>query len=536
MTTAAEALGLPERVLEAARARVANGYHHSLVLGVVDGDKAGIASLGALGDGLAPDGDTLYEIGSITKTFTGLLLAQAVLAGRLSLDLPVEELLPDFKLPSRGGRKITLDALADHTSGLPRVPPDLWPEDAENPYADYDAAMLRAFLASYELPRDPGAREEYSNLGFGLLGYALARAANRPYPELVEQEIFRPLGMTMSVATFASVGNRRIASGHDVSGRVARNWDMDALAGAGSILSCANDMLRYLMANMGVMATPLRAAMRFAQAPRAEAGSCETKKQAGLAWGMTKNDIVWHNGGTGGYRSFLGFTADGRRGVIVLCNSDCSVDDLGFATLDPDAPLAPSFTRIALPDAELDDYVGAYSLGEWGLLRIERGNGALRARYPGGFAIPIFPSASNAFFTRELGFSMRFKRDEKKDVIGLVMGGAYENDGRLSSKLRTEEIPPSPVEIRLDVATLADYVGVYVLDSATWMKISPEHDHLVEQITGERRRQLSARAKDAFFLKDDDIRLDFERDASGKVVAMTRRGAGPDMRALRRPA
>ncbi|MFY9655910.1 MAG: serine hydrolase domain-containing protein [Methylocystis sp.] len=536
MTTAAETLALPERVLEAARARVASGYHYSLVFGVVDGDRAGIATLGALPDGLAPDGDTLYEIGSITKTFTGLLLAQAVLAGRLSLDTPVEELLPDFKLPTRGGRKITLGVLADHTSGLPRVPPDQWPKDVENPYADYDAAKLKAFLAGYDLPRDPGAREGYSNLGFGLLGYVLARAANRPYPELVEQEIFRPLGMTMSVAAFARVGGRRLASGHDISGKIAQNWDMDALAGAGAILSCANDMLRYLMTNMGATATPLLEAMKLAQAPKVVASGADQKMRVGLAWITTDKNIVWHNGGTGGYRSFLGFTADGRRGVIILSDSDCSVDDLGFATLDPDAPLAPSFTRIALPDAELDDYVGAYSLGEWRLLRIERGNGALRARYPGGFAIPIFPCASNAFFARELGFSMRFKRDEKKDVIGLVMGGADEKDGRLSSKLGAEKFPPSPVETQLDAATLADYVGVYALDSETWTKISLEHDHLVEQTTAERPRKLSARAKDAFFLKDHDIRLDFERDASGKFVAMTRRGAGPDMRALRRPA
>ena len=112
--------------------------------------------------GAAPDGDTVYEIGSITKTFTATLLAQAVLAGRVTLDTPVAQLLPDFKIPSRSGKEITFGQLGDQHSGLPRLPSNLLPKDGDDPYADYDATKLKAFLAGYELPRDPGASYEYS--------------------------------------------------------------------------------------------------------------------------------------------------------------------------------------------------------------------------------------------------------------------------------------------------------------------------------------------------------------------------------------
>src|SRR5215475_11747845 len=168
---------LPERVEKAAREHIAAGTYQTLVFGVVDDGRSEVVAFGQLDGGKAADGDTVYEIGSITKTFTATLLASAVLSGRLALDTPVGQLLPDFTIPSRGTKEITLGDLATQHSGLPRLPPDFMPADPENPYADYDAAKLKESLAAYKLPRDPGAAYEYSNLGFGLLGFALAQSA-----------------------------------------------------------------------------------------------------------------------------------------------------------------------------------------------------------------------------------------------------------------------------------------------------------------------------------------------------------------------
>jgi CubicO group peptidase (beta-lactamase class C family) len=243
---------LPERVENAAQERVAAGTYQTLVFGVVDGDKSEAVAFGKLNDGKAPDGDTVYEIASVTKTFAATLLAQAVLSGRVTLDTPVAQLLPDFKIPSRDGKEITLGELATQHSGLPLMPSNFLPKDPANPMADYDTAQLKTFLAEYELSRDPGASYEYSNLGFGLLGYALAQLNHTTYRAITDEEILKPLGMTMSSTAFTEAMRTHLAPGHLSTGEAAKNWDhSDALAGAGAIRSTANDMLRYLKANMG---------------------------------------------------------------------------------------------------------------------------------------------------------------------------------------------------------------------------------------------------------------------------------------------
>src|SRR5208283_4407870 len=122
-------------------------------------------------DKRALDGDTVFEIGSITKVFTALLLADMAQRGEVALTDPVSKYLPKgVKMPGRNGHAIMLQDLATHTSGLPRLPSNMKPKDFMNPYADYTPELLYQFLSSYELPRDPGSKWEYSNLGAGLLG------------------------------------------------------------------------------------------------------------------------------------------------------------------------------------------------------------------------------------------------------------------------------------------------------------------------------------------------------------------------------
>jgi serine-type D-Ala-D-Ala carboxypeptidase/endopeptidase len=434
--TAANAGPLSERVEKAARDRIAAGIHQTLIFGVVDGDKTEVVAFGTLDDGKAPDGDTVYEIGSITKTFTATLLAQAVLAGRVTLDTPVAQLLPDFKIPSRGGKEITLALLGTQYSGLPREASNLLPKDKGNPYADFDAAKLKAFLAEYQLPRDPGAEYEYSNLGFGLLGTALAQSEHADWGALADEKILRPLGMTMSGTAFSGAMRAHLAPGHDNMGHAAKNWDIDALAGAGAMRSTANDMLRYLKANMGIDPSPLTAAMKLAQAPRSDVFKTS---RIGLAWMTTRGGITWHNGETGGYRSFLGFTADGRHGVVILSNTAVDLDDLGFATLNPRAPLTPVYTAIVLPSASLDEYVGTYKLPDKTLLKVFRVNDGLFAQVNGQGQIPVFPSAPNEFFARAVRASASFTRDPNGMVNGLVL---HQNGDHAATKLSASELPP----------------------------------------------------------------------------------------------
>jgi serine-type D-Ala-D-Ala carboxypeptidase/endopeptidase len=511
---------LPERVEKVAQDRVAAGTYQTLVFGVVNGDQSEVVVFGRLDNGKAPDRDTVYEIGSITKTFTATLLAKAALSGRVTLDTAVAQLLPDFKIPSRTGKEITLGHLATQHSGLPRMPSNLAPKDPSNPYADYDAGKLKAFLAGYELPRDPGAAYEYSNLGFGLLGYALVQSDHTTYSAMADAEILKSLDMTMSGMALTDTMRAHLALGHDATGKPASNWDLDALAGAGGIRSTANDMLRYLRANMGIDQSPLGAAMKLAQQPRRDIG----KMRIGLAWVTTDKGIVWHDGMTGGYSSFIGFTADGRRGVVILTNTAVDANDLGLATLDADALLT-----VVLPSASLDDYVGTYKPADKFLLQVFRVNDGLFARATGQGAFAIFPSAPNEFFAKIAPISISFTRDAMGVVNGLVL---HQNGNLAAAKLKASELPPELQEIALDAAALGDYVGKYRFDFGV-LDVALKSDHLEAQLTGQPALSIFANARDKFFYKVVDATLDFERDAGGKVVAVVLHQNGRDARAPR---
>src|SRR5260370_39034397 len=145
---------------------------------------------------------------------------------------------------------------------------------------------------------------------------------------------------------------------------------------------------------MRIDPTTVAAAMKLAQQPRSDMGNA---MRVGLAWITTDKGIVWHNGMNAGHRSFLGFTTDGRRGVVILANTAVDADDLGFATLDANAPLAPAYKAIVLPTASLDDYVGTYKLADKFLLKVFRLHDELFAQATGQGALPIFPSAPNEF-------------------------------------------------------------------------------------------------------------------------------------------
>ncbi len=408
---------LPERVEKAAQERIAAGTYQTLAFGVVGGDDSEVVVFGELDDGKALDGDTVYEIGSVTKTFTATLLARAVLSGTVSLDTPVAQLLPDFKIPSRRGKEITLGKLATQHSGLPRMPSNFQPKDPANPYADYDAAKLKEFFTEYELLCVPGASYEYSNLGFGLLGYALAQLEGTTYGALIDEEILKPLGMTMSGTAFTDAMRAHLALGYHEFGKAAKNWDHGALAGAGAIRSTANDMLRYLKANMGIDELSLVTAMKLAQLPRSD---MDKATRIGLAWMATEKGIVWHNGSTFGYRSFLGFTADRRRGVAILANTAADADDLGFATLDGDAPLAPAYEAISLDVATLSRYVGKYWFN-FGVLVVALKSDHLEAQLTGQRAFTIFASARDKFFYRSVNAQLDFERDAGGQVVAVIL-------------------------------------------------------------------------------------------------------------------
>ncbi len=334
--------GWDQLVEDAARAEARR--HPGVVIGAVDAVSGQRTVLGRgrtrRPDGPAPGADTLFEIGSITKVFTGLLLAVAAVRGEVTVDTPVGALLPGVAIPDRGGVAITLEQLSTHRSGLPRSPVGLRAElrtgvlGGRNPYADLTTERVLDLLARTPLRRTPGTGPiAYSNLGSGLLGIALVRAAGADsYADLVQSRICAPLGLA-DTTVLEHADPRRLATGHRSRRRPVDHWTLTGLAGAGALLSSGADLLTFLSAQLRPESTPLAAAIRLSQQPR------HTERRYGIALGWitttsrTGLRLLWHNGGTGGFRSFAGLRPDRGTGVVVLANSRRAPEPAGLRLL-----------------------------------------------------------------------------------------------------------------------------------------------------------------------------------------------------------
>lgn len=332
---------LPADVSESIQKRIEYGHSPSYVVGIIDKDGPHYYAFGTKTIGGQPVNEhTIYEIGSISKTFTTILLAQMVIDGKLKLDDAAQNYLPAaVKMPTRDEKQITLGHLSDHTSGLPRMPSNFEPKNPANPYADYSVENMYAFLNSYTLTRDIGSAFEYSNLAAGLLGHILSLKAGTSYEKLMVSKIASPLGMKATKITFDDKMKQNLAMGHS-NGVQVSNWDIPTLAGAGAIRSSLHDMLRYVATNIGLQKSELDAAMQLTHQVRHDKASGSTR--VGLGWIISKGaegDVIWHNGGTGGYRTFAGFVKETGKGVVVLTNSDKGADDIGMLLLNSSAKL-----------------------------------------------------------------------------------------------------------------------------------------------------------------------------------------------------
>jgi len=345
---AAEEYELAAEVRKAAEPFFAKGKHVGLVVGAYAGGRRAVVAFGRKDADRdeAPDGRTVYEIGSVTKVFTAAILETMVEAGSVRLGQQADELLPaDMKLPAWQDRKITLQHLVTHTSGLPRLPDDLLDlRRANNPYAWYTQKDMGAFLARTKLKVAPGEKYEYSNMGVGLLGLALAQKSGTDYEALVTSAVCKPLGMNDTAITLSADGRRRLAQGYSrvapirmfQSSLKSENWAFqECFAGAGALVSTADDMLKFIAANLGQGDAGLVAALAKTHRPLFKV---DDGLSVGMAWHIARRDkepreLVWHNGGTGGYASFIAFSKAERAGVVVLANTAVGVEDAGIAVL-----------------------------------------------------------------------------------------------------------------------------------------------------------------------------------------------------------
>jgi CubicO group peptidase (beta-lactamase class C family) len=436
-------------VLAIIKQRVEEKRSAGIVIGLLEPDgRTRVVAYGDPGPGQPPlDGNTVFEIGSISKVFTATVLATLVKEGKVTLEDPVQKYLPaTVRLPARNGKQITLGNLSEQNSGLPRMPTNFRPRDPRNPYADYDVQLMYEFLSGYELTRDPGQQFEYSNLGVGLLGHVLSLATGESYEEIERKRIWAPLGMTHTAITFTPWMKEHLALGHDDKGNVVPNWDIAALAGAGAIRSTTLDMLKFAAANLHPERGPLETAMAFAQKERAPAGA---NSAIGLNWlslHAGADTIVWHNGGTGGYRTYLGLVPSRKVAVVVMTNSGgAGADDIGMHLLNPMLPLAPKpappkvRTAIDLPTDVLARYVGVYSLQPGLSLEVTLSEGALYIQPTGQTKLRLWPETETDFFLKEADVQITFVRDAQGSIGELILHQAGQ-DARAKKASRP---PPS---------------------------------------------------------------------------------------------
>ncbi|MBL9213163.1 MAG: serine hydrolase [Opitutaceae bacterium] len=466
--------------------------------------------------------DTQFEIGSVTKTFTAVLLADAVRASRLALEDPVG---PPF---ARSG--VTYLQLATHTAGLPPLPTDLTMSDPLNPYADSDLPALTGSFAKVAAGVKPSA-SSYSNFGFSVLGHAVAGAWDKPYGELLTERVLRPLQLPATRLSWRDADPSRLAPPHDPSG-IGRNWDLNAFAPAGSLVSSTRDLARYVQAHLGLVESPLAGALADTQ--RARVGGGAPTRQSGLAWVIERRPAgtrIWHNGATGGYRSYVGFDPDRRAGVVVLTNHARGVEALGEALL-AGVPLADTpAQRPVAPDAGLVEYLGNYPLAASFILTVTAEGKQLYVQGTNQPRLKVDAMATDRFKAQGVAAEVSFERDAAGKVVALVL---HQNGAdRRAPRLAPGEKPAPPREVALPAEELEAYVGRYALGPLHFT-VTREARGLFVQVTGQPKAQVFASARDEFFYKVVEARISFVR-AEGRVVALILHQAGLAQRAVKEP-
>ena len=534
---------LPDDVKESIERRIEYGKNPSIVVGLINGDEVAYYAFGKTKEGGSKATEnSIYEIGSISKTFTAIMLADQVLKGNMKVDDPVQLYLPaTVTMPRFDGDNITLGQLSDHTSSLPRLPSNMAPVDALNPYADYTVDQLYDFLSTHELRRTIGSQYEYSNLAVGLLGHVLSLKTGMSYEELMRVTITNPLHMTATVIKPDANMKKNLAVGH-ANGVEVPNWDLGAIPGAGAIRSSVHDMVLYIMANMHDSKSSLSKAMQLTHQPRHDKANGSS---VGLGWHITPGqdgDITWHNGGTGGYRAFAGYNPKTNQGIVVLTNSDQSVDDIGFHVLDPATPLNPVSPSIATWIRETIDRDGTDGLQEKfdavkkgsKYLADENDINTLGYYYMGllkfnearaVFAINMreYPESFNVYdsYAESLMESGQVDSAKYYYAKSIEMNPANQNGIDQLAKLGVEYKTP---DVAVDETILETYVGTYELAPGFTIVFTREGKQLFGQATGQERFELKAKSDTEFYLTVTPASVVFNKDEHGHVTMTLTQG------------
>lgn len=442
-----KAAEITEKMKTLIRNRVDYGYNPGIIIGITKPEGREYYSYGTTtyGQEVTPDEKTLYEIGSITKVFTASLLSEMSDRGELRINDRLSSHLPDeVTVPRSGQFQITLRHLATHISGLPDNPPAIHHNNPLNPFFPFSHDDLFEFLGDYSLPRRPGASFEYSNLGLGLLGVALAERAQISFRTLLKQRIIEPLGLNDTGFQLTPEQSSRRAPGY--SGVVDRPpFKMDSIEGAGALVSSASDMLTFLEHQVGLrnssIAKPLKDTQKLyysLDSPGADMG---------LGWFIFyfgDQRILMHDGATMGHRSFIGFDLESQSGVVVLTNArindSSEIQDIGFRALVRSFPLTNINRQSTVPLDTKRSYFGRYEGEQGDYFDVKLQHDHLTIDYSGdnGTDFTLYADRTNEFSMKELGVqaSATFHQVEQRDENYMI----WRQSGQ-SSRYNKVELP-----------------------------------------------------------------------------------------------
>lgn len=414
----------PDEIQRSVEAYVGKTAGVVVIAGVIDHGATHIYTAGSPPAGAPPlNADTIFQIGSVSKTFTAALLADLVVRGRVHLGDPVAKCLPSLHVPTYQSKPITLLNLAEQNSGLPRLPANLDLSNVNDPYASYTEADLQHFLSGYTLTRAPGSQYEYSNLGVSLLGIALAGCMHMPFSSLLNAEVLAPLGMRDTGFDLAS--RSRLMPGFDENLKPAPPWTGAFLAPAGGLYSTMRDMLRYLRANLEAPKGTLGEALAMTQEPRAPMDGPPYLK-IGLIWAINVvNGNVTHNGQTGGYHAIIFFNRAQQSGVVILTNvADMNADNLAYHIVAPALFPAPAFAAQNAARATsggTSPYAGVYQLSPSFSITVSGDDKALYAQGTGQQPLALTLVSGETFAVEGVDAQITFVRDHTGRVAGLIL-------------------------------------------------------------------------------------------------------------------
>ncbi len=505
-----------------------------------DGDRSGACVAAAMitdsvqtaihcsDDQRRPDALTTFEIGSISKTMNGLLLASLVEEGKIGLDDPIAKHLPKaLVVPEFEGEPIRIRHLLSHTSGLPALPSRFAPKRADDPYASLDDEALLKSLADVKLDAKPGTTWAYSNFGAMVLSVIVSRAAGEHYGQYMAKTLFAPMGMDQAHIGRTPKGVRT-AEGHLGSGKVTSAWHFpEAMSGVGGVRASLTDMVEYLKVQLNPESVPTFAKrIQRAQEIVSESGNV-------MAWGwlvrrMPEGDLYMHEGGTGGFSALAVFQPKTGKALVILSDTALTdrggLGDVAMALLGSD-PIALKPRRDATPDeALLKSLAGDWLIQGALPMKARTDEGVLYVQAQGQPEFALAHDSHGDFFAQDFDMVLTPKLGENGQYSMILrQGGGVIPVTRVTTA--------SAVEI--DPAALAAYEGDYPLQPGFTLKVFIKDEALFAQATGQGAFVLVPEAVDVFTARAFGIEIRFERDEDDTIKGLVLRQGGHDTRAVR---